>query len=354
MFFDSVIEFWRSLSYNKDSAGLKPAAEFLSRTGAILEERRKIDMYCTNCGKELPDGASVCDECGTPTGSQDARQENTAGGHRPYNTRSSGCSLAAFYYFPTQEVFMDYLSVFIEMLQAKNLTANTIRNYQTYLKPYLSYLQERGISPEHVSWETVRDFLKTLQASRHLSDRTMNMVISILQFFWIYVLHQPWDTSQIPFRKFRTYLPFVPDRRQVALFLNSLGDPKARLACSILYAAGLRLDELCHLECRYISLSSHRLYIPVSKNHSDRYVPIPESICKDIRDYWYSCTSHMKPKTWLFTQQTNRCNPMDKQWLQRIILGTGSRLAWMTASARILSATLTPLTVMRTALTFSP
>lgn len=216
---------------------------------------------------------------------------------------------------------MDYLSVFIEMLQAKNLTANTIRNYQTYLKPYLSYLQQRGISPEHVSWETVRHFLKTLQASRHLSDRTMNMVISILQFFWIYVLHQPWDTSQIPFRKFRTYLPFVPDRRQVALFLNSLGDPKARLACSILYAAGLRLDELCHLECRYISLSSHRLYIPVSKNHSDRYVPIPESICKDIRDYWYSCTSHMKPKTWLFTQQTNRCNPMDKQWLQRIILG---------------------------------
>lgn len=215
---------------------------------------------------------------------------------------------------------MDYLSIFIEMLQAKNLTANTIRNYQTYLKPYLSYLQERGISPEHVSWETVRDFLKTLQASRHLSDRTMNMVISILQFFWIYVLHQPWDTSQIPFRKFRTYLPFVPDRLQVALFLNSLGDPKARLACSILYAAGLRLDELCHLECRYISLSSHRLYIPVSKNHSDRYVPIPGSICKDIRDYWYSCTSHMKPKTWLFTQQTNRCNPMDKQWLQRIIL----------------------------------
>ncbi len=215
---------------------------------------------------------------------------------------------------------MDYLSVFIEMLQAKNLTANTIRNYQTYLKPYLSYLQERGISPEHVSWETVRDFLKTLQASRHLSDRTMNMVISILQFFWIYVLHQPWDVSQVPFRKFRTYLPFVPTRTQVARFLDSLHDPKARLACSILYAAGLRLDELCHLECRYISLSSHRLYIPVSKNHSDRYVPIPESICKDIRDYWYSCTSHMKPKTWLFTQQTNRCNPMDKQWLQRIIL----------------------------------
>ena len=36
------------------------------------------------------------------------------------------------YYFTTQEVFMDYLSVFIEMLQAKNLAPNTIRGYQTY------------------------------------------------------------------------------------------------------------------------------------------------------------------------------------------------------------------------------
>ena len=218
---------------------------------------------------------------------------------------------------------MDYLSVFIEMLQAKNLAPNTIRNYQTYLKPYLSYLLERDVSPEHASWEMVRDFLKTLQASRHLSDRTINMAISHLQFFWIYVLHQPWDSSQVPFRKFRTYLPFVPDRAQVARFLQSLDNPKARLACSILYAAGLRLDELCHLECRYISLSSHRLYIPVSKNHSDRYVPIPESICRHIREYWYSCPIHMKPKTWLFTQQTNRYRPyrpMDKQWLQQIIL----------------------------------
>lgn len=156
-----------------------------------------------------------------------------------YRPSSSECyNNGYFCHFPTQEVFMDYLSVFIEMLQAKNLAPNTIRNYQTYLKPYLSFLLERDISPEHVSWETLRHFLKTLQDSRHLSDSTINMIISHLQFFWIYLLHQPWDPSQVPFRKFRTYLPFVPDRSQVALFLHSLYNPKARRGCSILYAAG--------------------------------------------------------------------------------------------------------------------
>ncbi len=215
---------------------------------------------------------------------------------------------------------MDYLALFIEMLQAKNLANNTIRNYQTYIKPFLSFLHQRNIAPENATWDLLREFLKELQASRSLSDRTMNMAISHLQFFWTYVLHQPWDQTQVPFRKFHTYLPFVPKREQVSLFLDSLDVPKARLACSILYAAGLRIDELCHLECRYIFLSEQRIYIPVSKNHTDRFVPIPESICEGIRDYWYSCPGHLKPQTWLFTQQTNTSRPMDKQWLQKIFL----------------------------------
>jgi site-specific recombinase XerD len=215
---------------------------------------------------------------------------------------------------------MDYLSVFVEMLQARNLTANTVRSYQTYIKTYLAYLQAQELSPENVSWSTVRSFLRNLQAERSLSDRTINMVISQLQFFWVYVLHKPWDETQVPFRKFNTYLPFVPDRAQVARFLDSLDKPKEHLACSILYATGIRLDELCHLKCANISLSRKKLYIPTSKNHSDRYIPIPNSICIDILQYWYSCPPELRPRTWFFTQQTNIEKPMDKQWLQRIII----------------------------------
>lgn len=69
----------------------------------------------------------------------------------------------------------NYLSLFIEMLQAKNLTANTIRNYQTYIKLYLSYLQDRNLSPDQVSWDFVRAFLRELQASRQLSDRSLTI-----------------------------------------------------------------------------------------------------------------------------------------------------------------------------------
>lgn len=43
-------------------------------------------MYCTTCGKELPDGSSVCDECGTEftPDKKPVKQENTSEDYRPY------------------------------------------------------------------------------------------------------------------------------------------------------------------------------------------------------------------------------------------------------------------------------
>ena len=33
-------------------------------------------MYCTSCGKELPDGATRCDECGTPVAGAYQQNQN--------------------------------------------------------------------------------------------------------------------------------------------------------------------------------------------------------------------------------------------------------------------------------------
>lgn len=223
---------------------------------------------------------------------------------------------------------MDYLSKLIEMLEFKNHSSNTIRTYKTYITAFLSYLDSLGISPEDASWEVVRSFLMSIKTERHLSDRTINVIISQLQFFWIYVLDQQWNASQVPLRRFATYLPYVPDREHVAALLHSLNDPKALLACSLLYATGMRIDELCHLQCSNISLSRKHIYIPVSKNLSDRYIPIPDSICDSIRTYWYDCPKDAKPNKWLFTQQRSIDKPMDKQWLQKIFLDKRTELGF--------------------------
>lgn len=95
---------------------------------------------------------------------------------------------------------MDYFSAFIQVLQTRKLSKNTVRVYVSYIKSYLAYLDALQIPPEHASYQDMRDFLDWIQSERNLSDRTINMIISYLQFFQLYVLHKDWDKTQIPFR----------------------------------------------------------------------------------------------------------------------------------------------------------
>lgn len=211
---------------------------------------------------------------------------------------------------------MDYFAVYIQMLEARGLTDNTIRAYKTYVKAYLDYLVSLCILPEKASWQVIRDFLSWIQKSRDLDNRTVNAIISHLQFFQIYVLHKDWDKTQVPFRKFDCYLPFVPSREQVRIFIRALDDPDARLAASILYATGLRIDELCHLKYTDIYLSNHKLYIHHSKNRQDRYVPLTELIWEMLLKRWLSFPAGSRPHGWIFTRRRDTSKPMYKQWLQ--------------------------------------
>lgn len=215
---------------------------------------------------------------------------------------------------------MDYFSAFIQVLQTRKLSKNTVRVYVSYIKSYLAYLDALQIPPELASYQDMRDFLDWIQSERNLSDRTINMIISYLQFFQLYVLHKDWDKTQIPFRAFNTYLPYTPSPAEVKRFLDASDNLKVRLSIAILYATGMRLDELCHLRCSDIMHSPRKIYIRHSKNHSDRYVPLPESIWQMILQYWYSLPDDRRPREWLFTQQTRLDHPMDKQWIQREVL----------------------------------
>lgn len=114
----------------------------------------------------------------------------------------------------------NYLKLFWDMISLRGLTNHTILSYSTYIKAYLAYLSDiLHKSPEDVSWDELRGFIRYLQHSRGLSDRTINACISQLRFFTIYVLHKSWDPTQLPMRKFDSYLPYVPSQTD---FLNFL------------------------------------------------------------------------------------------------------------------------------------
>ena len=219
-----------------------------------------------------------------------------------------------------------YFKLYREMISLRGLTDHTLKSYSTYIRSYLDYLQNiLHKSPEDVSWQELRNFIKWLQKERNLADRTINCVISQLRFFTIYVLHKPWDDNQLPKRKFDEYLPFGPSQKGTFEFISTIPDIKQKAMVAVMYSSGLRIGEVCHLRYDDISRSSMRVHIRQSKNRSERFAPLSKFALDILTQYWFECD---RPKGWLFPKQTDPSRPIDTYFLSRHIHAHEERLGW--------------------------
>ena len=219
-----------------------------------------------------------------------------------------------------------YFNSYRKMISLRGLTDHTIKSYSTYILAYFDFLTDViHKSPEDVTWDEMRQFVRWLQDTRSLSDRTMNAVISQLRFFTIYVLHKPCDATQLPFRKFDNYLPYVPSQQEVKTFISTIPDLKQKAMVSLMYSSGLRIGEVCHLKYQDIERRNMRIHISHGKNRSDRYALLSKTALEILSQYWFA---YDKPVDWLFPKQRDKSQPIDTFYLSRHIHEHERRLGW--------------------------
>lgn len=219
-----------------------------------------------------------------------------------------------------------YLKQFREMVSLRGLTGHTVISYSTYIRAYLDYLSCILFKmPEDVSWQELRDFICWLKKEKNLSDRTINACISQLRFFTIYVLHRPWDPSQLPMRRFDSYLPFVPTQTEVWLFINSFSNLKHKAILALMYSAGLRVGEVCALCYGDISRSSMRIHIRHSKARTDRYAILSRNALDILTQYWFQAG---RPMGFLFPNRDDPARPMATYTVNQFILAKEKELGW--------------------------
>ena len=193
----------------------------------------------------------------------------------------------------------EYIDTYLTMISLRGLTDHTLKSYKTYISAYLDFVFDLlKKDPADVTWDEMRLFIKHLQETRHLSDRTINAAISQLRFFTLYILHKSWDHTQLPMRKFDQYMPFVPSRQEVTSFINAIDDPKTRAMVILMYSAGLRVSEVCNIKCEDIDRSNMRIHIVHSKNRSDRYAMLSPIALAELEKYWRRCG---RPRNYLDT-----------------------------------------------------
>ena len=218
----------------------------------------------------------------------------------------------------------DYLKQFREMISLRGLTDHTIVSYSTYIRVYLDYLSYiLHKMPEDVSWAELRGFVRWLQKEKNLSDRTINHYISQLRFFTLYVLHKPWDASQLPMRRFDSYLPYVPSQKETWAFIHSFSNLKHKAILSLMYSAGLRVGEVCALRYEDISRSSMRIHIRHSKARSDRYAILSRNALDILTQYWFHAG---RPTGFLFPSRNDPARPMASYTVNQFIFAKEKQL----------------------------
>lgn len=219
-----------------------------------------------------------------------------------------------------------YFNSFRDMISLRGLTDHTLKSYCTYIRAYLDYLAKvLHKAPEDVSWDELRDYIRWLQKSRNLSDRTINSAISQLRFFTMYVLHKSWDDTQLPLRKFDACLPYVPSKEETWQFLSSIPDLKQRTMITLLYSSGLRIGEVCRLRYEDVDRKNMRLHITHSKNRNDRYAILSRTALDLLTQYWFA---YGRPRGFLFPKQNGEDRPIDTFFLSRHIHTHEKRLGW--------------------------
>ena len=217
-----------------------------------------------------------------------------------------------------------YLDSFRAMISLRGLTDHTLTSYCTYIRSYLDYLSNiLHKQPEDVTWDELRDYIRWIQKERNLSDRTINASISQLRFFTMYVLHKPWDDTQLPMRKFDSYLPYVPTREEVQLFIDTLPTLKQQAMVALMYSSGLRVGEVCQLKYSDIQRSSMRIHVTKTKNRSDRYAVLSQKALDLLTEYWYA---YNRPTDWLFPAKQDPTRPCKTSVLGNQVLEQRKKL----------------------------
>jgi integron integrase len=162
-----------------------------------------------------------------------------------------------------------------EAIRTRQYSRRTEKAYVRWIKRYIFFHDKRH--PAEMGASEATAFLTSLAVDQNVSASTQNQALSALLFLYREVVdvELPWLDDVVRARR-PQHLPVVLTREEVRAVLQRL-DGVARLMAVLLYAAGLRLLECCHLRVQDLDFATNQIGIRDGKGHKDRVTMLPAS-----------------------------------------------------------------------------
>jgi integron integrase len=170
-----------------------------------------------------------------------------------------------------------------QAIRTRHYSYRTEKAYAHWIKRFIFFHNRRH--PIEMAEAEIAQFLSSLASDSHVSASTQNQALNALLFLYKEVLEKKIGLIQGVIRANRPKrLPVVLTKEEVKRILDCLENTPWLMAV-LLYGAGLRLLECCHLRVKDIDFSRNQIVVRAGKGNKDRYTILPAVVVEPLRKH---------------------------------------------------------------------
>lgn len=132
--------------------------------------------------------------------------------------------------------------------------------------------------------EHVRQYQAHLFTDRKLEPVSVAQKLSALRFFFLKTLKRPWTVEDMPAPKQPIRLPDILSCEEVERLIQCAGSPLHRVRILVLYATGVRREELVRLKIEDIDTARMLVHVRQGKGRKDRDIMLSPRLLAELRD----------------------------------------------------------------------
>ncbi len=168
------------------------------------------------------------------------------------------------------------LGELVRVMRVKHMSLKTEKSYRAWVKRFL--MAHGGVGADNLRSRHVVEFLSHLAVEQGVAASTQNQAFNALLFFYRNVLDQDVRELGTAVRARRTRrLPVVLSQGEIANLVGRLAHPFGLMA-SLIYGAGLRLQECLELRVKDVDPEGGVVTVRCGKGDKDRQTVFPSSL----------------------------------------------------------------------------
>ena len=175
---------------------------------------------------------------------------------------------------------------FQRTVESLRISGKSTRTAETYAREVRILGRWLNKPLDQATAEDVRQFYLYRLIDKKLSDVSMRILICGLRELFTSVLGKEWPVLEHMHVKRKCKLPIVIERDEVWKIIDKSDNVCHRTYLTLVYTCGLRLSEAVKITVHDIDGKRMRIHIRQGKGGKDRYVPLPKTTYRLLRQYW--------------------------------------------------------------------